>query len=284
MAALNRPPARGAAVGTSAEQEVHNRLPWLIAPGLVLDLLRGNPRSLAADCRAMVARMRPVPRVVGVRNIPQRGPFVLVANHFEGRGFWIGWTAALLTHAVARARSTGRMPNARGDQLHWLVVADTGRSGVRGWKKLIRGTGWALRRAAHVWGLVPLPRPDAPVMRRAMALRRLVRLASPPPAGAGEPAAFFPEGEGDGFAGLRRAPDATGDLLALLGRRGVPAVPAAVWLEEGRLTARIGEAWLPIAAGGQGTEEAMARIGVMLPESMWGAYRDAIARRRESAG
>ena len=282
MAVSNRPPARDATVGRSAEYDVRNRLPWLIAPGLALDVFRGKRRSLAADCRAMVARMRPVPRVVGVRNIPQQGPFVLVANHFEGPGLWIGWTAALLTHAVARARSTGRVPDAGGDQLHWLVVADMDRTRVRGWKKLIRGTGWAFRRVAHVWGLMPLPRPDAPTVRRAIVLRRLVRLASPPAAGAGEPAAFFPEGEGNGFAGLRRAPDAAGDLLALLARRGVPAVPAAVWLEEGRLTARIGEAWLPTVAGAAGTEEAMARIGVMLPASMWGAYRDAITRRRET--
>lgn len=226
----------------------------------------------------MVARIQPPPRVTGARTIPA-APFVLVANHFEGPGLWIGWTAALLTHAYARIQREQRTANPA--PLHWLVLAEMDRTRVDGWKKLIPGTSWAFRRVALVWGLVPLPRPEAPAARRATALRRLIRLASPPPRGAGEPVAFFPEGEGDGLAGLRAAPAAAGDLLALLGRQGVPAVPAAVWLAEGRLTARIGPAWLPVAGGEAGATEAMTRIGVLLPRAMWGPYTRTIDARGE---
>src|SRR5207253_7424152 len=97
----------------------------------------------------MVARMRPVPRVIGVRNIPDEGPFVLVANHFEGPGIWIGWTAALLTHAVARARPAWREHGDPSTPIHWLVVAEMDRGRVGGWKKLLPGTDWAFRRVAR---------------------------------------------------------------------------------------------------------------------------------------
>jgi hypothetical protein len=257
--------------------EFRYRLPWLIAPGLALDVVRASPRSLARDCRAMVAHMQPTPRVIGVRTVPQAGPFVLVANHLEGRGLWIGWTAALLTHAVARARTTaGRPPDV---PIHWLAEADMDRGRVQGWKRMVPATGWAFRRVARMWRLVSLPRDQAPRMQRATALRRLVRLAAPPPAGEGEPVGFFPEGEGDGLGGLRPAPPAAGDLIALLARRGVPAVPAAVWLDGGRLTARIGQPWCTDRRGEAATDEMMTRIGAMLPRGMWGAYAEAIAAR-----
>lgn len=242
------------------------RLPWSIIPSLGIDVFRGEPRSLAADARAMVARMQPLPRVTGVRNIPASASFVLVANHFEGPGLWIGWSAALLTHAVARAR-----PSADSAPLHWLVEADMDRARVAGWKKLVPGTAWAFGRVARVWGLVAIPRPESPPAHRVAAVRRLVQLASPPQ-GAGAPVGFFPEGEGAGLDGLRRAPDAAGSLLALLGKRGVPTVPAAVWLEDGRLTARIGEPWLVQQRGAAGATEAMVRIGRMLPPHLHGDY------------
>lgn len=155
---------------------------------------------------------------------------------------------------------------------------------VTGWKKLLPGTGWAFRRVSRVWGLAPVPRATAPLGRRAAAVRRVVALAAPPPGGASEPVGVFPEGEGDGLAGLRSATPAAGSLLALLGRRGVPLLPVGVWLEgdpgePGRLTARIGGPWLHTAGGAAGAEEVMLRIGALLPPRMWGAYRDGITRR-----
>jgi 1-acyl-sn-glycerol-3-phosphate acyltransferase len=262
---------------TNGEQTFTFHLPWRLTPGLVLDLLRGRPRSLARDCRAMVARMRPVPRVIGVRAIPQQGPFVLVANHFSGPDLWIGWTAALLTHAVARARSGGIPENAPAIPVYWLVDADLNRSEPRGWRRIAPATGWTLRRLARVWGMVPLPR-DGSSMARANTLRRMIRLASPPPSGDGQPIGLFPEGEGHGLTGLRPVPDAAGDLLALLARRDIPILPAAVWFDQGRLTARIGKPFRPSGAGRATADEVIVRVGALLPREMWGAYADSIQR------
>lgn len=245
-------------------------LPWPIAPGLGRDVIRGRPRRLAPDCAAMVARMTPAPAVSGHEHIPRAGPFALVANHYEGPGLWIGWAAALLTDAVARVRPAA-VP------VHWLVIGAMDRRRVRGVKRLVPGTAWFFGRVAHTWGMVAVPRADAPAAARAAALRRLVRLASPPPAGAGEPVGLFPEGEGDGFDGLRPALPGTGALLVLLCRRGLPVLPAGVWAADGRLHAAFGPPFH--AAGGDAAvrAEVMARIGALLPARLRG---EAVGSRR----
>jgi hypothetical protein len=244
----------------------HYRLPRRVMLSMGPDLALGRRRSFADDCAAMVGQMRPAPVVDGLEHIPSAGPFMLLANHYEGPGLWIGWSAALLTDAVARVRPAP-VP------VHWLVIGAMDRGRVRGVKRWAPSTDWVFGRVAHAWSMVALPRPDAPPAARATALRRLVHLVAPPPDGRGEPAGLFPEGEGDGFAGLRPAAPGSGRLLALLARRGVPALPAAVWAEEGRLHARFGPAWRADDGDDAALRaEAMHRIAALLPASMRGCY------------
>lgn len=241
----------------------HYRLPWPIAVGLGVDVVSGRPRSFVNDCTAMVRQMRPRPRVTGIEYIPSAGPFVLLANHYEGPGLWIGWPAALLTHAIAQVRP-GPTP------VHWLVIGAMDRRRVAGVKRYAPGTGWFFGRVARTWEMIPMPRPAAPAPHRATALRALIRTAAPPPSGRGLPVALFPEGEGDGFAGLRQPLPGTGALLGALARRGVPALPAGIWSADGRLHARFGPPWSPAGADAAVRSQITQRLAALTPLSVLG--------------
>jgi 1-acyl-sn-glycerol-3-phosphate acyltransferase len=243
--------------------EPHYPLPWRIAPGLARDVWLGRQRSFAADCAAMVTRMAPPPEVSGLEHIPTAGPFALVANHYEGPGLWIGWAAALLTDAIGRVRPA-RAP------VHWLVTGAMDRRRVRGAKKLVPGTAWLFGRVADAWEMVVIPPADAPTAARAGALRQAIRLIAPT-SGAGVPVGVFPEGEGDGFAGLRTALPGSGSLIGRLARSGAPVLPAAVWAEQGRMHARFGPKWRPdMRDDGALRAEMMQRIAELLPERLRG--------------
>ncbi|MGI8551595.1 MAG: hypothetical protein ACR2PL_12550, partial [Dehalococcoidia bacterium] len=158
----------------------------LILP-IGLDILRGNQRSFAADCDVMVQAMPKPPLVRGLEQIPVSGPLALVANHYEGPGLWIGWSAAVLTSAIAQVRPDP-VP------VHWLVLRDMDRGRIRGVKKLAPATSWAFERVARAWSMASLPGPGIPATR-AVAVRTLLRLSLPPPTGRGRPVGLFPEGE-----------------------------------------------------------------------------------------
>jgi hypothetical protein len=239
----------------------HYRLPRRVVFELGPTIMFRRTRSFAADCGAMVRQMHPGPTVAGLDHVPPAGPFALIANHYEGPGLWIGWAAAILTDAVARARG-GDPP------VHWLVIGAMDRGRVDGLKRYVPSTAWVFERVAHAWGMVPIARPDAQAGTRAASLRRLIRIAAPA-SGTGEPVGLFPEGEGSGVAGLRPALEGTGLLLLILGRAGVPVLPAAVWAGDGRLHARFGETWLPTSSDDATVRAlAMGRIAALLPEHM----------------
>lgn len=239
------------------------QLPRDLVRAIGRDILLGRRRSFSADCDRLVDAMPVRPAVLGREYIPVNGPFVLIANHLEGPGLWIGWGAALLTHAVGWVRPDP-VP------VHWLVQRELDRSRVRGLKRYTPGASLAFRRVARAWSMVALPRQGSPAARAA-AVRSLLRIAAPPPIGRGRPTGFFPEGADGSLRGLGKAHPGSGALLALLGRWGVPVVPAALCLDGNRLTAEFG---VPFLASDRdhAADQAMAAIARLLPPSHTGGF------------
>jgi 1-acyl-sn-glycerol-3-phosphate acyltransferase len=241
---------------------------YRVPPRLLLRLggamLGLGETSLVRDSVELAAGMVPAPRLSGAEHIPQTGPFVAVANHCQRHGLWIGFPSAVLTEAVA-----GRRPGAA--PLHWAVVAQT-----RLWdgRVPVPGTRWAYREVARCYEMVPLPPARRAVAGRAGALRRLARLALPPPRGRGEPVALYPEGERGTAAGLVEPLAGAGALLGMLAAGGVPALPVGVAEEEEGLRVRVGA---PFRLGTRddraAAEEVMRRIAALLPGRMRGGYR-----------
>ena len=238
-------------------------LPTIIRLGRAM--LRRGQTSLLRDSADIVAAARPAPHLEGEANIPARGPFVAVANHCQRRGLWIGFPSALLTRAVADRRP-GEPP------LHWAIVAETR---LWGGRLPVPGTAWAYHQVARCYEMVELPAAGRAVAGRAAALKRLARLALPPPRGRGEPIAIYPEGEAGTAAGLGPALPGTGSFLLLLAAARVPALPVGFAEVEGRLQARIGEPFLLAPAGRDRARqdelaraEVMSRIAAVVPAAM----------------
>ncbi len=217
---------------TRKSATLHPHLPWRVVPSLGVDVFLGRERTIARDARAMrraLGRERLV--LSGVANLPKSGAVVLVANHLQGPGLWIGWAAGAITDAVARWRA--------GDAVHWTVSTGYDRETVGGAKKLLPLTNWAFPRVAHAWGMVTVE-PG----RAGTALRKLV-----PVLDAGGVAGIFPEGAVQGLAGLHPVPAGTLRALDFLARRAV-LLPVASTVHEGRMHVQFGppstsagEAW-----------------------------------------
>ncbi len=207
------------------------RFPPRLLLGLSRAMVRGTVRSFAADTAMLEGALPRRPIVEGVEHLPANGAVVLVVNHYQRPGLWIGWAGAAITCVVHRAR--GGDPPVR-----WTVVADS-----RHGRYVLPGSAWIFGGIARAWSMVPMPTARSGVHGRAAALRRLQTLVR-----AGEIVGIFPEGAG-GRAGV------PGDALPGVGRwlrhqaeSGAVVVPIAVAEREGTLAVRLGRPLSPSEA------------------------------------
>ena len=187
---------------------------------MLLDVvIRGRPARSARTRPACCPRCNRRRSSSGREHIPEREAFVLVGNHHQSPGIWIGMVVAAISRAVAEARPPGA-----GD-LHWLALGDWRWVIWRGYGVPHPVTGLLFGRALHAWGAVPTPSDPADVAGRARALRQVLgylgrrgRTTGRPP----QPVAIFPEGTGT--IALAEAQPGSGAFLAAPQQ---PRLPAA---------------------------------------------------------
>lgn len=230
--------------------------PWDLILPVGSSILRGE-RSLLEDCADVVRRIEPLPIVRGAAHIPMEGPVMIVANHYQRRGLWIGWTGAAITVAVGSRRS-GTTP------VHWLTTG--GIQMLQGSRRgpeipLARSL---LRRVAAMYSLTALPLSGG--TERAAAIRAWVRWLE-----LGEVVGIFPEGLAGRSDHLRRPEPGFAALLDLVQRAGATIIPVGVHEAAGRLAVDFG----PPASGGH--EQVMSQIASLLPAPMRGPYPAATA-------
>ncbi|MGE5618783.1 MAG: hypothetical protein ACM3US_05945 [Sphingomonadaceae bacterium] len=236
--------------------------------------MTGRRRSIAEDSLRLVARMIPPPRFEGLRAVPPREPFLLVANHFQAPDLWVGWVAAAISAAVASVREPGSR------DLHWLVLSQ--------WRWFELGDIWVpnplsallFPRACAVWGLIPTPPRPSDLLGRATALRRVLEYLGyrQPPGAPRAAVGLFPEGRAS--TALVEAKPGSGAFLHRVSTAGIPLLPAGAYLDERTLVVRFGEPFSLEGAPAENLDtwartKVMVSIGRLLPRDLWGAYYEA---------
>ena len=255
-----------------------NRAPaYAFSPGYPLAVLASaallGRRNLGRDGVALASGWYPRPRVAGGANVPERGAFIVVMNHYERSGLRVWWPVMLISAAIWRRRHES-------PAVRWLITDRLYGFRVAGLTLPDPAVRWALRLVARTYDLVLVHRERAGL--RVSALRgardalegRGRRLPSP--------IGITPEAASSGGRELGPAWPNSGMALAWLSRGQTPIVPAAVYEDkEGRLTARFGP---PFTLDWPGlrrahdrrdelTDRAMSAVAALLPEELRGPYR-----------
>ncbi len=207
--------------------------------GSVLVLRR---RSFAADALRAAGTLRPPALYECTRHIPERGPLLVVHNHYNAPEYMAWWNVLLMSAAIARQRA----PDAD-REVHWVMTAAWSGEGD-GWRTraMTAASGWTFARVARVFGFINMPpmppRPDQAVAR-AKSVLQTVRLARQL-ARSGGMIGLTPEGQ-DHPGGFGQFPPGSGEFIALLVEAGLPILPCGIGQQESRARVRFGPVFTP---------------------------------------
>lgn len=193
---------------------------------LAFDMFWLKRRSFHADSLIM-ARSLPL-SVLGREYIPQKGPALLVMNHYHRPGFqafWFGLAISAMTPV----------------EIHWTITGAWTEDGTPvSWLRA-RISPQILGRIANVYGFTsmpPMPPRQQEVEARAYAVRRLLRAARQTPAPV---IGLAPEGQDNPAGGLMRPHPGVGRLLAILNQMGYTLIPVGVYEADQALVLNFGK-------------------------------------------
>lgn len=256
---------------------------YTYSPRLLIPLARvvcGVSSSLSRDSALLLAGASLAPRVLHPENIPPASPFVLALNHYDRPGLGAWWSAAVLTTAIAARRVDAPR------EIHFAMAREWWYP--RGWRKWVKQplTRWFFGQIRKAYGTILLPPAldldefrgtGASAIRRALAL---TRGANP------ELVGIAPEGHTGAGLALCAPPRGAGLFLLHLTRERIPILPAGIFEDatDHALTVNFGTPFILRVPRELPRDErdvraaraVMGAIGALLPERMWGAYREEI--------
>ncbi len=251
----------------SHDQRTRYRLPrrWFLEMGRAI--LFKQQRPIYEDAALMMKHLPMPPCVNGAEYIPESGSFIVVCNHYQRLGLWIGWSGAMLIDAIARRRTMT------------IRVVTTDRAHIG--QVTIPGTRWLFARVATVWNLILVTPSGLHKNNQHYTLLRMLRSLQRADY---NPTCviMMPEGDEGDTRGLKSALPGSGRAIYALTKRGIPLVPAVVREENGRLHVAFGEPFTLERGLTDRTrqeldvwarEQVMGYIADLLPSTLRGTYR-----------
>ncbi len=249
---------------------------------LVLPLVRvllAISSSPSRDAALLLKNVRPAPRVLGAENIPPEAPFVLVVNHYDRPGLGAWWGASVILCAVAARRT--REPR----DVHFIYAHEWWYP--RGFGRWVKQplTRWFFGRIAKTYGMITLP----PVLEqyRGQGIRGIRHALALTHSENAQLVGIAPEGRTGATLSLCEPPAGAGLFLLMLTHDTIPCLPVGIF-EDALLTLTVNfGAPFQLCAprdltrqerDRQAARQVMVEIGRLLPERMWGVYRQEIKR------
>jgi len=246
----------------------------MIAKALVA-FARGRQRDVWKDASDLLGKQRIQPMISGLEHLPEKGPFLIIANHYERKdAVWVGWGAITLLNTIGNTHTRDAVP-----MMHWVMTDTWADCYVGPFHVDPQYLGWVLKGFARLYGIIRMPAHDLPNhkeqrQRSAMALREIFDAFD-----RGEVVALHPEA--GGFETLIQPPRGAGRVLACIERKNVAIVPVGVSEEHGRLRIRIGEVMPARSFAGKSDREAadtaMLTLCGLIPEETRGVYAERYA-------
>jgi hypothetical protein len=239
-------------------------LPTLL--GVAWAVIGGKKRSFRQDAMDCTRKLQM--RILNPENMPQKGPGVVLVNHYYRPGFFAGWIALAVSAAVPV-------------ELVWMMTA-AWTEGSTPWEWVKARCSVSLfPRLARVYSFIPMP-PMPPraheVAARARAVRQFLAATRqmPPPV-----LAVAPEGMDPLGGQLMQPHRGVGRMLAKLAARGLRFYPVGVFEQDKALILHFGPVFQLSLSAGLGAEKidqeaadsAMCAIAACLPSALRGAYR-----------
>jgi 1-acyl-sn-glycerol-3-phosphate acyltransferase len=232
-------------------------------------MARNRPRNIGEDFRFLRSRLPKAPLVDGVEHLPLDGACVLVPNHYERPGLWMGWSGMALGRVVFE--HCGR-------RLRIIAIAEWDDYKLGGLTVPAAITRAIFGRFFNVFGFIPMEPPSAGPRRRAESVRRAIEAVK-----RGEIIALFPEGDIGETSAMIPAQPGTGVFLLALHHQGAPVIPVGFSeTDEGRLHVRIGR---PVEIGTArhvakdardrvASDLVMRKVACLVPPDVQGVYSD----------